>query len=102
MEKYTEEQINDVINAFAEREREPEPDLPEFSDVEKEVELKRLSFKTGGKKIDIVDGHLYIDDEPRAKLDSTEDMEAILKLIMKLASEKKEEEVETTPPEGMQ
>jgi len=101
--EYKEEDIMSVIEAFSDRPKKEEPALPEFSDVEKEVELKRLSFKTGGKKIDIVDGHLYIDDEPRAKLDSTEDMEAILKLIMKLASEKKEEEaVETTPPEEMQ
>jgi hypothetical protein len=102
--QYKEEDITAVIEAFgvkAEREGREEPALPEFSDVEKEVELKRLSFKTGGKKIDIVDGHLYIDDEPRAKLNSTEDLEAILKLIMKLDSEReKEEEQQETPAEG--
>jgi predicted glycoside hydrolase/deacetylase ChbG (UPF0249 family) len=95
--KYTEDQINNVVNAFAEAETKfrkkapnqvPAEQPTETSDIEKEVEVKRLSFKTNGHKIDVIDGHLYIDDQPRDELKSGDDMAAIMKLIAKLAKEK--------------
>lgn len=88
--KYTEEQMNKIINIFAEKtSEEPTPDI---SDVETEMELKKLSFKSSGKKIDVIDGKLYINDEPVAKIDDPENLDVIIKLIQKLSTKKAKEE----------